>query len=84
MAGGNPQKPPEAIHNNANAVRDPMSNAKNAAPKANGKLKRDDYERDDPLARRIGEAAAMGRAKRQERGDYKEADYPFRIIPEVF
>jgi hypothetical protein len=26
----------------------------------------------------------MGRAKRQERGDYKEADYPFRIIPEVF
>jgi hypothetical protein len=22
--------------------------------------------------------------KRQERGDYKEPDYPFRIIPEVF
>jgi polyphosphate kinase 2 (PPK2 family) len=22
--------------------------------------------------------------KRQERGDYKESDYPFRIIPEVF
>ena len=22
--------------------------------------------------------------KRQERGNYKEADYPFRIIPEVF
>jgi polyphosphate kinase len=22
--------------------------------------------------------------KRQERGDYREADYPFRFIPEVF
>jgi hypothetical protein len=22
--------------------------------------------------------------KRQERGDYKETDYPFRVIPEVF
>ena len=22
--------------------------------------------------------------KRQDRGNYKEADYPFRIIPEVF
>jgi hypothetical protein len=22
--------------------------------------------------------------KRQERGDYQEADYPFRVIPEVF
>ena len=22
--------------------------------------------------------------KRQERGDYKESDYPFRLIPEVF
>ena len=21
--------------------------------------------------------------KRQDRGDYKEADYPFRVIPEV-
>jgi hypothetical protein len=46
MASGNPQKPPEPIHNNLNAVRDPMSNAKNAAPKANGKLKRGDYEQD--------------------------------------
>jgi hypothetical protein len=39
MAAGNPQKPAEAIHDNPNAVRNPMSNAKNAAPKANGKLK---------------------------------------------
>jgi hypothetical protein len=46
MASGNPQKPPEPIHNNPNAVRDPMSNAKNAAPKANGKLKPGDYEQD--------------------------------------
>jgi hypothetical protein len=39
MASGNPEKSAEPIHNNSNAVRDPMSNAKNAAPKAGGKVK---------------------------------------------
>jgi hypothetical protein len=57
-----------------------MSNEKKDVPEAHGKLKaaRSRLSHED-LPRPMVELP-----KREERGDYKEADYPFKIISEVF
>jgi polyphosphate kinase 2 (PPK2 family) len=62
-----------------------MSNEKKDVPEAHGKVKRDDYERE--LARLHVELVKLQQwavHKREERANYKQVDYPFRIIPEVF
>jgi polyphosphate kinase len=62
---------------------DPISAAKNDPPDGDAKL--------NALTQILGkipfEAPPRSKVelqKRQERGDYKETDYPFRTIPEIF